>query len=76
MREDDLRVRLTELVRRCRELDECHRDLVAMAYDGATTRAVWRQEVDRAELALSAKRSSAMRRVWVWLTRRAFRRRR
>lgn len=42
-------VALAELVSRCRELDVCLRDQDANGYDGATTRSLWRQSIERAE---------------------------
>ena len=40
---------LADLTARCKELDVCLRDPVANGYDGATTRAQWRQSIERAE---------------------------
>lgn len=40
---------LADLVARCKELDACLRDPAANGYDGATTRAQWRQSIERAE---------------------------
>lgn len=40
---------LADLIAHCKELDACLRDPVANGYDGATTRAQWRQSIERAE---------------------------
>lgn len=40
---------LADLTARCKELDTCLRDPAANGYDGATTRAQWRQSIERAE---------------------------
>lgn len=44
---------LADLTERCKELDTCLRDPVANGYDGTTTRAQWRQSIERAEAFLA-----------------------
>lgn len=40
---------LADLTARCMELDACLKDATANAYDGATTRAMWRKSLAKAD---------------------------
>lgn len=49
---------LMDLVARCEQLDACLKDPIANGFDGATTRAQWRQSLAKAQAYLVGKVSN------------------